>query len=65
MKKWFRFEILYKKSNPFSFESKSKIYTNWQIAYCEDIHEAKEKAINSFNLERFGDDIISIRHIDD
>jgi hypothetical protein len=63
MKKWYRFEILYKKVNPFSFEKKSKIYTNLQIAYSDNLIDAQQNAIKSFEVERFGDKLISIRCI--
>jgi hypothetical protein len=63
MKKWFNFEIIYQKVNPFSFEKKSKLYTNYQSAFKETIKQAEEHAIKCFELERLGDKIVSIRNI--
>ena len=63
MKKWFRFEIEYRVVNPFSYEKKSKIYTNHQSAYAETLNEAEEKAIKFFEIERLGDKLLSIRNI--
>jgi hypothetical protein len=65
MKKWFRFEIIYQKVNPFSFEKKSTLYTNYQSAFVETIEEAEKHAIRCFELERLGDKIISIKCIND
>jgi hypothetical protein len=65
MKKWFRFEIIYQKVNPFSFEKKSTLYTNYQSAFSETIKQAEEHAIKCFELERFGDKLVSIRCIND
>lgn len=63
MKKWFKFEIEYQVVNPFSHEKKSKIYTNYQSAYAETLNEAEDKAIKFFEIERFGDKMLSIRNI--
>ncbi len=64
MKTWFRFEIEYQLVNPFSYEVKSKIYTNIQTVYSECKEKAKEHAIKRFELERLGDRMIGIRLID-
>lgn len=63
MKKWFRFEIEYRVVNPFSYEKKSKIYTNHQSAYAETLKEAEKHAMKCFEVERFGDKLLSIRNI--
>lgn len=63
MKKWYRFEIEYQKVNPFSTEKKGKIYTSYQIAYCDNQKDAEEHAKKCFEAEHFGDKIISIRNI--
>jgi hypothetical protein len=63
MKKWFRFEIIYQKVNPLSFEKKTTLYTNYQSSFSETIKQAEEHAIKCFEVERFGDKIISIRNI--
>lgn len=63
MKKWFRFEIEYKIVNPFSTDTKLKIYTTYQNAYAETIEKAEEYAIKCFEVERFGDKILSVRNI--
>ncbi len=65
MKKWYRFEIEYQLVNPFSYEVKSKIYTNYQTVYMESVEQAKEHAIKRFELERLGDKMIGIRLIQD
>jgi hypothetical protein len=65
MKKWFRFEIIYQKVNPFSFEKKPKLYTNYQSAFSETIKDAEEHAKKFFETERFGDKLVSIRCIND
>lgn len=65
MKKWYRFEIEYQLVNPFSYEVKSKIYTNYQTVYMECIEKAKEHAIKRFELERLGDKLVSIRCINE
>ena len=62
-KKWFNFEIIYQKVNPLSFEKKSKLYTNYQSVFAENLKDAEEQAINFFQLERFGDKILSVRYI--
>jgi hypothetical protein len=64
-KTWFRFEIIYQKVNPLSFEKKLKLYTNYQSGFAETIKQAEEHAIKCFELERFGDKIVSIRCIND
>ena len=63
MKKWFRFEIEYQIVNPLSTDIKLKIYTNYQTAYAETIEKAEEHAIRCFEVERFGDKILSVRYI--
>ena len=63
MKKWFRFEIEYQIVNPFSTDIKLKIYTTYQTAYAETIEKAEEHAIKCFEVERFGDKILSVRNI--
>jgi hypothetical protein len=63
MKKWFRFEIEYQVVNPFSYEKKTKINTNYQSAYAESLKEAEKHAIKCFEVERFGDKLLSIRNI--
>jgi hypothetical protein len=63
MKQWYRFEIIYQKVNPFSFETKKKLYSNYQSAFCENIKDAEQHAINLFKIERIGDKMISIRCI--
>jgi hypothetical protein len=63
MKKWFRFEIEYQIVNPFSTEKKTKIYTNYQSAYSETLKEAEKHAMKCFEVERFGDKLLSIRNI--
>ena len=62
-KTWFKFEIIYQKVNPLSFEKKSKLYTNYQTAFAEKLKDAEEQAIKFFELERFGDKLVSIRNI--
>ncbi len=59
-KKWYRFEVLYQKGNPLSFEKRSKIYSSYQSAYSTNEKEAKEHAIRCFECERLGDKLISI-----
>lgn len=63
MKKWFRFEIEYKVVNPFSADVKLKIHTNYQSAYADTLKEAEKQAIKCFEVERFGDKLLSIRNI--
>lgn len=63
MKQWFKFEIIYKKVNPFSNETKNKLYTNYQSAFSDNISEAEKQAIKLFECERLGDRLISIRCI--
>ena len=63
MKEWFRFEIIYQKVNPYSLEKKSKLHTNYQSVLSENLKDAKEHAIKCFELERFGDKMVSIRCI--
>jgi hypothetical protein len=65
MKKWFRFEIIYQKVNPFSYEKKSTLFTNYQSSFSETIKQAEEHAMKCFDVERFGDKIVSIRCIND
>lgn len=60
MKKWYRFEIVYQKVNPFSNEKKNKLYTSFQSAFSESIEEAEKQAIKRFQLERLGDKLISV-----
>ena len=62
-KNWFKFEIIYQKVNPLSFEKKSKLYTNYQSAFMETIKQAEEHAIKCFEVERFGDKLVSIRNV--
>ena len=62
-KTWFKFEIIYIKVNPLSFEKKSKLYTNYQSSFAEKLKDAEEQAIKFFELERYGDKMISIRCI--
>jgi hypothetical protein len=59
-KKWFRFEVLYKKVNPLSYERKNKVYTTYQSAYKSNQNEAKEHAIKCFECQNLGDELISI-----
>ena len=47
-KNWFKFEIIYQKVNPLSFEKKSKLYTNYQSSFSETIKQAKEHPIKCF-----------------
>ena len=63
MKKWFRFEIEYVIVNPFTSDKKSKIYTNYQTAYSDTLKNAQEHAVKCFEVERFGDKLLSIRNI--
>lgn len=63
MKKWFRFEIEYRVVNMFSADVKLKIHTNYQSAYAETLEKAQEHAIKCFEVERFGDKLLSIRNI--
>jgi DNA-directed RNA polymerase subunit L len=63
MKKWFKFEIEYQIVNPFSTDTKLKIHTNYQSAYAETLEKAQEHAIKCFEVERFGDKLLSIRNI--
>ena len=63
MKKWYRFEIIYQKVNPFSFEVKQKLYTNFQSSLSYTLEEAENKAIKIFEKERLGDKLVSIRCI--
>jgi hypothetical protein len=64
MKKWFRFEIEYRVVNMFSADIRNlKIHTNYQTAYSESLEEAEKHAIKCFEVERFGDKLISIRNI--
>jgi|688.fasta_scaffold43194_14 hypothetical protein len=60
MKKWFRFEVLYQKVNPLSFEKKNKILSSYQSAYKSNQKEAEEHAIKCFECEHLGDKLISI-----
>lgn len=62
-KTWFKFEIIYQKVNPLNFEKKSKLYTNYQSSFAEKLKDAEEQAIKFFELERFGDKLVSIRNI--
>ena len=62
-KKWFKFEIIYQKVNPLSFEKKSKLYTNYQSSFAEKLKDAEEQAIKFFELERYGDKLFSIRNV--
>lgn len=63
MKKWFKFEIEYQTVNPFSTDTKLKIHTNYQSAYSETLENAQEHAVKCFEVERFGDRLLSIRNI--
>lgn len=63
MKRWYKFEIIYQKVNPFSFQKKQILYTNYQSAFMETIQQAEEHAIKCFEVERYGDKIVSIRNI--
>jgi len=65
MKKWFRFEIIYKKVNPFSYEIKNKLYSNYQSSFSENLKDAEQHAINLFKVERLGDKLVSIRCINE
>jgi hypothetical protein len=64
-KTWFKFEIIYQKINPLSFEKKSKLYTNYQSSFAEKLKDAEEQAIKFFELERFGDKLVSIRCVNE
>jgi hypothetical protein len=59
-KKWFRFEVLYKKVNPLSFEKRNRIYSSYHSAYKSNEKEAEEHAIKCFECEHLGDKLISI-----
>ena len=64
MKKWYRFEIEYRVVNMFSADIRNfKIHTNYQTAYSESLEEAEEHAKKCFEVERFGDKLLSIRNI--
>jgi hypothetical protein len=64
MKKWYRFEIEYRVVNMFSADIRNlKIHTNYQTAYSETLEKAQEHAIKCFEVERFGDKLLSIRNI--
>ena len=63
MKKLFRFEIIYQKVNAFSYENRKMIYTNYQISFSETLKQAEQQAIERFELERYGDKLVSIRCI--
>jgi hypothetical protein len=63
MKKWFKFEIEYQIVNPFASDKKVKIHTNHQTAYSETLKDAEEHAVKCFEVERFGDKLLSIRNI--
>ena len=65
MKRWYRFEIIYQKVNPFSYEKKPTLFTNYQSSFSETIKQAEEHAMKCFDVERFGDKIVSIRCIND
>lgn len=65
MKKWYRFEVLYQKVNPLSFEKKNKILSSYQSAYKTNRKEAEEHAIKCFELEHLGDKLISITLINE
>lgn len=60
-KKWYKFEIVYKKQNTLNFENKKKLFINYQSTYMENYIKAEEQAINLFEIERFGDKLISIQ----
>ena len=62
-KKWYKFEIVYKKQNTLNFENKKKLFINYQSTYMENYIKAEEQAINLFEIERFGDKLVSIRCI--
>ncbi len=64
MKKLFRFEIIYQKVNSLSYEKKKTLYTNYQSSFSETIQQAEKHAIKSFELQRLGDKLVSIRCID-
>lgn len=63
MKKWFTFELLYKKVNPLTKQEINKILISSQSVYMSNIIEAKEHAIKCFNSEHLKDKLISIRCI--
>jgi hypothetical protein len=65
MKRWFRFEIIYQKVNPFSFEKKTKLYSNYQSVFSENIKDAEQQAVKFFCVEKTIDKLISIRCIND
>jgi hypothetical protein len=65
MKKWYRFEVLYQKINPLSFEKINKILSSYQSAYTTNEIEAEEQAKKCFECEHFGDKLISIRLLND
>ena len=60
-KKWYKFEIVYKKQNTLNFENKKKLFINYQSTYMENYIKAEEQAIKLFEIERFGDKLISIQ----
>jgi hypothetical protein len=65
MKKIFRFEIIYQKGNPLSYENRKTLYINYQISFSETINEAEQYAIKCFELERYGDKLVSIRCVNE
>lgn len=64
-KRWYRFEVLYQKVNPLSFEKKNKILSSYQSAYKTNKKEAEEHAIKCFECEHLGDKLISITLINE
>lgn len=65
MKKWYRFEVLYQKINPLSFQKRNKILSSYQSSYSANEIEAEEHAKKRFECEHFGDKLISIRLINE
>jgi len=61
MEQWYKFEILYKKSNPLSTEKRNKVLIDYQSSYNTDRVKAQEQAIKFFECKHFGDELIQIR----